>query len=148
MKLRYLKSLTALTACLMLCASVHAVPMRRQPGIHIPEYLMPTDRDDPALWTSQSPYMFNRAAATPGAYATTDIPRTGEKEYPLVLVNFQDLHFFEKDTAALLRHYECVFNEHGYPDSIRFIYLVSSKRQRHSHGMLSTTSSASATTCL
>ena len=122
MRLRYLKSLTALTACLMLCASVHAVPMRRQPGIHIPEYLMPTDRDDPALWTSQSPYMFNRAAATPGAYATTDIPRTGEKEYPLVLVNFQDLHFFEKDTAALLRHYECVFNEHGYPDSIRFIY--------------------------
>lgn len=106
----------------MLCASVHAVPMRRQKGIHIPEYLMNTDPDNPALWTAQPHYIFNRAAAAPGDYATTNIPREGKIEYPLILVDFQDLHFFEKDTAALRRHYECVFNEHGYPDTVRFTY--------------------------
>lgn len=122
MKPKYLRHITAFLTCYMLCVSAYAVPIRPRPGIHIPEYLMPTDRDNPALWTRQPDYLFNRVPAAPGEYSVSDIPRTGEIEYPLVLVEFQDLHFFEKDTAVLRRHFERLFNEHGYPDTARIRY--------------------------
>ena len=121
MTLKHLKSITALTVCLMLFASVLAVPIRRKPGIHIPEYYMPTDRDNPALWGGQPRYALNRAAAAPGEYSISDIPRTGSIEYPLVLVEFSDLHF-TKDAETLRKHYECIFNEHGYSDSVKYIH--------------------------
>ena len=69
MKHKYLRHITAFLTCYMLCVSAYAVPIRPRPGIHIPEYLMPTDRDNPALWTRQPDYLFNRVPAAPGEYS-------------------------------------------------------------------------------
>ena len=117
--MRFLKHITALLACYLFCLSGHAVPLRRQPGKGIPEYILPTDRDNPALWSSSPRYLFTRSAA-PGDYALADIPRTGAIEYPLVLVQFKDLHFITKDTDKLRERYERLFNEHGYNDTARY----------------------------
>lgn len=118
--MRFMRHITAFLACFMFCVSGLAVPLRRNPGYHIPEYYLPTDRDNPALWESQPSYMFTRAAA-PGAYATNSIPRTGTIEYPLVLVDFQDLHFITKDKDILRERYERMFNEQGYSDTSLYV---------------------------
>ena len=89
--------------------------MRREPGHRIPEYILPTDRDNPRVWSASSATL-TRAAA-PGIYATNDIPRTGIIEYPLILVDFIDLPFTLRDTLALLERYEKIFNEQGYTDA-------------------------------
>ena len=121
MRLRQFRHITALLACYMFCLSGNAVPIRRQPGMYLPEYRMRTDRDNPALWNLQPAYITNRASA-PGAYAVSDIPRTGNIEYPLVLVDFQDLHFIIRDKDSLRAHYEHVFNEHDFSDSVTITY--------------------------
>lgn len=117
--MKALKHISALLACLMLSVAGHTVQIRREPGHRIPEYILPTDPDNPALWT-RSGSIFTRAAA-PGAYAVTDIPREGVVEYPLVLVEFKDLHFTIQDKEALLKRYDRIFNEQGYTDTARYV---------------------------
>ena len=121
MRLRPFRHITALAACYMFCMSAFAVPIRRQPGLDLPEYHMHTDRDNPALWSSQPAYLPNRAPL-PGSYATSDIIRTGTVEYPLVLVEFQDKRFIIKDRDSLRAHYEHVFNEHDFSDTVSFTH--------------------------
>lgn len=121
MRLRPFRHITALAACYMFCMSAFAVPIRRLPGLNLPEYRMHTDRDNPALWSSQPAYVTNRAPL-PGAYAVSDIPRTGTIEYPLVLVEFQDTRFIIKDKDSLRAHYERVFNGHDCSDTVQFSY--------------------------
>ena len=108
--------ISALLVCILFSASINAVQIRREPGHRIPEQILPTEHDDPSLWTTTKPGLTLYAAA-PGAYSTNRIPRTGTIEYPLVLVDFSDLHFTIQDKQALRDHYERVFNEHGYSDT-------------------------------
>lgn len=115
-----LRHIAVLLACAFVLQAANAVRIRREPGSGIPEYILPTDHDNPALWSSR-PSLMTRGAA-PGAYAINDIPRTGTHEYLLVLVDFNNRSFSIKDTTALLRHYERVFNEQGYSDSSVYIH--------------------------
>ena len=109
------KHILAILACLLLCTASQAVQRRKEPGARIPESVLPTDRDDPTLWTLQ-PVKSTRAAS-PGQYATTtDIPRTGTVECLLILADFNDCSFRIKDDHKLVQYYERVFNEHGYID--------------------------------
>ena len=119
--MRLLKYISALLVCLLLSETGHAVQIRREPGHRIPESVLPTDRDNPVLWTGTTATYLRRAAA-PGGYATNDIPRTGTIEYPLILVDFKDLHFTLQDTLALLERYERMFNERGYSDPHTYIH--------------------------
>ena len=113
------KHITALLACLMFFVSGQAVQIRRQPGQRIPGYVLPTERDNPALWTPERSYLFTRGAA-PGDYAVNDIPRKGTIHYPLVLVQFSDLKFTTHDREAMLSYYRNLFNEDGYTDTQGF----------------------------
>lgn len=112
-----LRHIPALLVCLLYVTSVHAVQIRRTPGSRIPEYILPTDRDNPALWASSS--VLTRGAI-PGYYANNDNPRTGTIEYPLVLVDFQDLHFITSNTDSLVSTYNRIFNEQDYVDNSTF----------------------------
>jgi M6 family metalloprotease-like protein len=103
----------------MLCTASHAVQIRREPGHRIPEYILPTDPDNPALWTSSPSPVYTRAAA-PGAYSTKDIPRFGTIEYPLILVEFSDRFFSITDRDILLERYENMFNKSGYTDNTKY----------------------------
>lgn len=113
--MRILKHISALLVCLSLIQTSHAVQIRREPGRRIPESILPTERDNPVLWTGFTDTHLRRAVA-PGGYATNDIPRTGTIEYPLILVDFNNRHFTLQDTLALLERYERMFNEQGYSD--------------------------------
>ena len=104
----------ALAACFLTITTGQAVQIRRTSGSRIPEHILPTDRDNPALWNG-SLDKYTKAAA-PGAYATSDVPRTGDHEYILILVDFINLPFIINDTAALLKQYDRIFNERGYND--------------------------------
>ena len=112
------KHITVLLACLMLSVAGHAVQIRREPGHRIPEYILPTDHDNPSLWTPKSRLMTRGAA--PGDYANSALPKTGIQEYILVLVDFNNRTFITTDTTALLKKYNRVFNEHGYSDTSVF----------------------------
>ena len=111
----------AFLACMFVFATGHSVQIRRGSGLRIPEYILPTDRDNPALWTPSTKSLLTRAVA-PGGYALNDIPRTDTIVYPLVLVDFIDLPFTLRDTTELLKRYERTFNEEGYSDTTTFIY--------------------------
>ena len=102
----------------MLSVSGHAVQIRREPGHRIPEYILPTDHDNPSLW-AHKPRLMTRGAA-PGDYANTTLPKTDTQEYILVLVDFNNRSFITSDTAALLNKYNRAFNEHDYSDSSVF----------------------------
>ena len=102
--------------------TARAVQIRREPGHRLPEYILPTDRDNPMLWSDNSSSILTRAAV-PGVYANNDIPRTGTIEYPLILVDFIDCPFTLRGTLALLERYEKMFNEQGYTDTIGFIHI-------------------------
>ena len=104
----------------MLCTASQAVQIRREPGHRIPEYILPTDPDNPALWNNTSGSLLTRAAANPGLYAKNDIPRTGTIEYPLVLVEFENRSFSIEDKQALVERYERIFNEQGYTDNTTY----------------------------
>lgn len=118
--MKILKHITVLMACLMLSTAGHAVQIRRAPGYTVPEYILPTDRDNPALWNGNRISILTRAAA-PGDYAIKDIPRTDTIYYPLVLVDFTDRRFTIQDTMALQNQYNRMFNEHGYSDKNRYV---------------------------
>ena len=113
--MRLIRSVTVFCSVFLFFMTAQAVQMRREPGHRIPEYILPTDRDNPRVWSASSATL-TRAAA-PGIYATNDIPRTGIIEYPLILVDFIDLPFTLRDTLALLERYEKIFNEQGYTDA-------------------------------
>ena len=116
--MKALKHIAALLACFMMYTAGHAVQIRREPGYLIPESFLPTDRDNPAVWSSfNTP---NTRGAAPGDYATSDIPRTGTQEYLLVLVDFTDCRFSIKDTTALLERFNRMYNEHGYTENTSF----------------------------
>lgn len=119
--MKYLKHLTAFMACFMFCIAGHAVQIRREPGHRIPESIIPTDLDNPALWERPSGPFYTRAAA-PGDYSVSDIPRLGTIEYPLVLVEFSNLTFSIQDKEKLLERYERMFNRHGYSDTAKYIF--------------------------
>ena len=116
--MKALKHILFLMACLFFSVSGHAVQIRREPGYTIPESVLPTDRDNPALWIPAS-VKYTRAAA-PGAYAVKDIPRTGSIEYLLILVDFSNLKFTIKDTEELLEQFSRMYNEHGYSDTTTY----------------------------
>jgi hypothetical protein len=116
-KARYI---SALLACILISVSTHAVKIRREPGQRLPEYIQPTDLDDPALWLRPTGSVFTRAIAAPGDYSLNDIPRTGTIDYPLVLVDFSDLRFMIQDKDSLVRRYDRLFNEHGYTDTTSY----------------------------
>ena len=117
--MRILKHITALLACCMFSLSGHAVQIRREPGHRLPEYIIPTDPDNPVLWRGISATYYTRAAA-PGSYATSDIQRTGTIEYPLVLIDFSDLSFTSTDDDSIRHRYDRIFNERGYSDPTVF----------------------------
>jgi len=117
--MRILKHITALLACCMFLVSGHAVQLRREPGHRIPEHILPTDPDNPVLWTGISTSLFTRAA-DPGAYAVKEIQRTGTIEYPLVLVDFSDLSFSSDDEDSIRHRYEIMFNKRGNSDTTVF----------------------------
>ena len=120
--MKAIKQISALLACILISTTASlAVQIRREPGSRLPESVLPTDRDNPALWTPASSSRLTRAAL-PGAYATNDIPRTGTIEYILVLVEFKDLHFTISDTARLRKTYERMYNETGYSDTVTYTY--------------------------
>ena len=119
--MRALKHILALVACLIVFTSGHAVQIRRGPGYSIPESVLSTDHDNPAVWTNASYRAMTRAVA-PGGYAVNDIPRTGTIEYLLVLVDFNDLHFIIEDTDALRKQYNRMFNETGYTDTTTYTF--------------------------
>lgn len=119
--MRTRKHITALLACLMFVTSGQAVQIRRQPGSRMPEYIIPTDRDNPALWAPQRSFIYTRGAA-PGDYAVNDIPRKGTITYPLVLVQFPDLQFTFQDKVSMLNYYSNLFNEDGFNDTEGFQY--------------------------
>lgn len=106
---------------MLLSPSVHAVQIRREPGHRLPERYYRTDLDNPALWTDNPNTYYNRAAA-PGEYALSEIPRTGTVEYPVILVDFNDLKFSIEDDEALRKHYDQVFNEQGYSDTATYYH--------------------------
>lgn len=116
--MKAIRRLFSLLACIFFLQTSYAVQIRRGPGLHIPEYILPTDHDNPAVWARTS------AVATrgmpPGYYANNDTPRTGTQEYLLVLVDFKDLPFFIKDTSELLECYNRMYNEQGYSDPTSF----------------------------
>ena len=118
--MKVLKHISAFLACFMLCTAGHAIQIRREPGHRIPEYILPTDPDNPALWTPTSSSILTRAAAAPGAYARNDISRFGVNHYPLVLVEFKNRSFSIHGKQALLDRYERIFNEHGYTDNTKY----------------------------
>ena len=118
-KARYI---SALLACILISVSTHAVKIRREPGQRLPEYIQPTDLDDPALWLRPTESVFTRAIAAPGDYSLNDIPRTGTIDYPLVLVDFSDLRFTIQDKDSLVRRYDRIFNEHGYTDTTSYFF--------------------------
>lgn len=115
------RSISALCTGLLLAMSAQAVQIRREPGHRIPEYILPTERDNPALWTP-STYLMTTRAVAPGVYATNDIPRTGTIEYPLILVDFTDKPFSIRDTTRLLERYNQIFNEQDYTDNTTYIH--------------------------
>ena len=108
-------------ACLIVFSAGHAVQNRRGPGYSIPESVLCTEHDNPAVWADASYYGMTRAVA-PGGYAVNDIPRTGIIEYLLVLVDFNDKHFIIDDTAALRKQYNSIFNEIGYTDTTTYTF--------------------------
>ena len=113
------RHISFLLAFLLLSATVNAVQIRRQPGHRLPERYYRTDLDDPALWTDNTDTYYKRSAA-PGAYALSDIPRTGVIEYPVILVDFSDLKFTIQDDDSLRKRYDQIFNEHGYTDTATY----------------------------
>lgn len=117
--MRVVRHITAFMACIMLFPASHAVQLRREPGYRIPESILPTDIDNPALWAPASGSILTRAAA-PGDYAVNDIPRLGTIEYPLVLVDFKNRGFSIQDPEKLVEQYERMFNEHGYSDPNKY----------------------------
>ncbi len=112
--MRLVRHILAVSVCLFVFSSGQAVQIRREPGHRIPEYVIPTDRDNPALWTK--PQIMTKAAP-PGHYANSSALRTGIIEYPLILVDFSNRGFTISDTLALLEHYDNVFNSKGYTDN-------------------------------
>ena len=116
------KRIMALLACFFMITAGHAVQQRRVPGTGIPESVFPTDRDNPALWTSAFSYSKTNRAALPGYYAVSDIPRTGTQEYLLVLVDFTNKPFIITDSDELVEQYDRIFNEQGYYDDSVYTY--------------------------
>lgn len=119
--MRLIRYIFVLCSAFLFVISAQAVQIRREPGHRLPEYIIPTDRDNPMLWSDNSSSLLTRAAV-PGVYANNDIPRTGTIEYPLILVDFIDLPFTLLDTLALLERYEKMFNEQGYTDNTVYIH--------------------------
>lgn len=109
-----LKRAIAITVCILTLLPGYAIQKRRGQGPLVPEWVLPTDRDNPVLW-SDAPQGLTKAAA-PGSYATTKVDRTGEHEYLLILADFKDLHFSIQDNSALIKYYDRAFNEPGYVD--------------------------------
>jgi M6 family metalloprotease-like protein len=110
-----IRHILAVVACLFVFSAVHAVQMRRAPGMPAMDYTGTIDRDNPAIWEKADQQSITKGAA-PGSYSTRDIIRTGTLEHLVVLVDFKDRHFYYQDTTRLKRHFNRIFNEKGYSD--------------------------------
>ncbi len=118
--MRALRHILALLACAFFFQSGHAVQIRRGPGSHIPESILPTDRDNPAVWSVPSSALTRSAA--PGDYASRNVPRLGTQNYIVVLVDFTDCKFIIQDTDSLLKRYDRIFNEKGYTENTTYTH--------------------------
>lgn len=114
-----IRHILALTVCALVCTASHAVKMRSVPGSGA--YALSAERDNPVLWQQPDASPRTKAVA-PGGYANRDIPRTGQHEYLVILVEFSDRHFSITDKNQLLSTYESFFNGRGRTDNARHIY--------------------------
>lgn len=115
-----IRRILALMACALTLISSHAVPIRRGPGMILPESVMPTDRDNPALWNRHTAARFTTKGAPPGEYATNNMNRIGKVEFLVVLAEFPNRPFRLQDTTALRNRYERMFNGSDYTDTVCF----------------------------
>lgn len=110
--MRVIRHILAVLTCISFFASGFAIQTRKHPVMPVLDYVTTTDRDNPALWES-TPHPLTKAAV-PGAYSTKNVPRTGNREYLTVLVDFTDTHFYIQDTAKLRNYYDRMFNEKDF----------------------------------
>ena len=108
----------AIAACILTLTTGKAVQTRRSSGAVITESALSTDRDNPAVWRASIPRLTRSAA--PGDYAKTGVPRTGDHEYVLILVDFTDRQFTIRDTTALRKRFDYMFNGHDYSDTATY----------------------------
>lgn len=108
----------AIAACILTLTTGKAVQTRRGSGPVIASSRFQTDRDNPAVWSATTPLLTKSSA--PGNYAKADVPRTGDREYVLVLVDFTDRHFTIQDTTALRNRFDYMFNGHDYSDTATY----------------------------
>jgi len=115
-----IRFILAIVACILTMTASRAVPIRRGRRPLLSESFIQTDRDNPLLWNRQNGVPFATKSASPGAYATNNMSRTGKKEFLLVLAEFKDRHFTLSDTEAIQRRYEKIFNSDEYNDTVYF----------------------------
>lgn len=108
----------AIAACILTLTTGKAVQTRRISGPVTTESALSADRDNPAVWRTAAPRLTRSTA--PGDYAKTDVPRTGNQEYVLVLVDFTDKKFTIGDTTALRKRFDFMFNGTGYSDTATY----------------------------
>ena len=108
----------AIAACILTLTTGKAVQTRRSSGAVITESALSADRDNPAVWCTATPRLTRSAAS--GDYAKTGVPRTGDHEYVLILVDFTDRKFTISDTTALRNRFDYMFNGHGYSDTATY----------------------------
>ena len=118
--MRAFKHILAVLACIVFYQTGHAVQIRRNPGTRVPESVLPTDRD--RLPAQALRYTSYTKGAAPESYAKTYVPRKGRQDILLVLVDFTDRKFALKDTDALIRRYDRMFNLKGYADSAAYTH--------------------------
>ena len=108
----------AIAACILTLTTGKAVQTRRSSGPVMAESALSTDRDNPAVWRAAAPLPAKSTYS--GSYAKTDVPRTGDHEYVLILVDFTNRHFTIADTAALRNRFHYMFNGRGYSDTATY----------------------------
>ena len=108
----------AFAVCILTLTTGKAVQTRRNSGPTATESAVTANRDNPAVWRSAT-HIRTRSTA-PGGYAKTDVPRTGDHEYVLILVDFTDKPFTIDDTTALRKRFDFMFNGHGYTDTATY----------------------------
>ena len=108
----------AFAVCILTLTTGKAVQTRRNPGPVMAESALSTDRDNPAVWRAAAPLRTEPAYAS--GYAKTDVPRTGDHQYVLILVDFTNRHFTIDDTTALRNRFHYLFNGHGYSDTATY----------------------------
>ena len=117
--MRVIRHILTVLTCISFFTSGFAIQTRKHPVMPVQDYVAVTDRDNPALW--EVPQSLTKAAV-PGAYSTRNVPRTGNREYLTVLVDFTDTRFSIQDTAKLRNYYDRMFNEKDFSPKTPSVY--------------------------